>query len=223
MNPRLLTCTINIVFSWVPPELKGRVPYRPMVHLEAQTTGNDWKFVEESNQPIIMFFNEPERAGISPAHAADIWHRQMVPLRQQKGKKLVSPSCSNDGAGQAWMADFMNRVKDSPPDLLGLHYYGTDANDAIKYLTDMHNKHGNMKVMVTEIASIARDHNSVLHFTAQFANWADHCDWILEYAFFGCMKRMADNFVSPAAQLMNPDGSFTDLQYKLMFDQPIKG
>jgi len=49
-----------------------------MVRLDAQTTGNDWKFVEESNQPIIMFFNEPERNGISAAHAADVWHGQMV-------------------------------------------------------------------------------------------------------------------------------------------------
>jgi len=36
------------------------------------------------------------------------------------------------------------------------------------------------------------------------------------------MRKLADNFVSPAAQLMNPDGSFTDLFYKLMYDQPIK-
>jgi hypothetical protein len=37
------------------------------------------------------------------------------------------------------------------------------------------------------------------------------------------MRKPADNFVSPAAQLMNPDGSFTDLMFKLMYDQPIKG
>jgi len=36
------------------------------------------------------------------------------------------------------------------------------------------------------------------------------------------MRKLADNFVSPAAQLMNADGSFTDLFYKLMYDQPIK-
>jgi len=55
------------------------------------------------------------------------------------------------------------------------------------------------------------------------ANWADETPWIAEYAFFGCMRKLADDFVSPAAQLMNPDGSFTDLFYKLMYDQPIKG
>lgn len=168
-----------------------------MVHLMAQTTGNDWKFVEESNQPIIMFFNEPERNNISAAQAADVWHRQMVPLRQQKGKKLVSPSCSNDAHGQAWLADFMNRVNDAPPDFLGLHYYGTNGDDAIKYVTDMHNKHSNMKVIVSEIASISKDHNQVLHFTAQFANWADHCDWMYEYAFFGCMEHVSLPLSSP--------------------------
>lgn len=39
----------------------------------------------------------------------------------------------------------------------------------------------------------------------------DNQDWIFEYGFFGCMKNVADGFVSPAAQLMNSDGSFNEL------------
>ncbi len=76
--------------AWVPPELKGRAPFRPMVRLEAQLSGNDWTFIQNTDQPIVHYFNEPERAGISAEHAADIWVNQMLPLRQQKGKQLVS-------------------------------------------------------------------------------------------------------------------------------------
>jgi hypothetical protein len=36
------------------------------------------------------------------------------------------------------------------------------------------------------------------------------------------MEHPADNFVSPAAQLMKPDGKFTDLMNRIMHDQPMK-
>lgn len=111
--------------TWVMPELKGRAPFRPMVRTAGQLSGDDWNRIQSTNQPIIHFFNEPERAGMSPQQAADIWFRQMLPLRQ-KGKKLVSPSCASDPAGQKWIADFMNRVSSNPPDFLGLHYVSCD-------------------------------------------------------------------------------------------------
>lgn len=206
--------------TWVPPELKGRAPYRPMVHLEAQLSGQDWNNVWNSDQPIVHFFNEPDKNNISPERAADAWHNQMVPLRQQKGKKLVSPSVSSDDNGKNWLADFMNRVSDNPPDFLGLHYYGTHGNACIQYLQDMHSKYP-QPIIVSEIASIDRNVGSVYNFTVQLANFMDNTDWIFEYGFFGCMRNLADGFVSPEAQLMRPDGNFTDLMQKLQWDQPI--
>ena len=76
---------------------------------------------------------------------------------------------------------------------------------------------------MSEIASTARDFPSALGFTAQVANWMDNTDYIFEYGFFGCMRQLADSSVSPEAQLMKPDGNFTDLMYELMWDQPISG
>jgi hypothetical protein len=207
--------------TWSPPELKDRAPFRPMVHLEAQLTGDDWKRIQSTNQPIIHFFNEPERAGITPQHAADIWNRQMLPLRSQKGKKLVSPSCASDKAGQDWIHAWMKLVSNNPPDYLGLHYYGTDGDAAIRYLESMHQHHPRIPVIVSEFASISRQYNDVLGFTVQLANWMDGTSWIFEYALFGCMRELADGFVSPEARLMNPDGSFTDLMWKYMSDQPM--
>lgn len=217
-GPMSSVCNWN---TWVPPELKGRAPFRPMVHLEAQLSGGDWQNIENTKENVILFFNEPERAGISAQHAADVWHKQMLPLRQ-KGKKLVSPSCASDPQGQAWIADFMNRVADHPPDYLGIHYYGTDSNAAIGYIESMHKKFPKQPIMVSEIASISRNYNDVVQFTAKLANWMDQTSWIFEYAFFGCMRKVADNFVSPEAQLMKPDGNFTPLMDKLMHEQPMK-
>ncbi|KAL8681924.1 MAG: hypothetical protein Q9186_002010 [Xanthomendoza sp. 1 TL-2023] len=208
--------------TWVPPELKGRAPFRPMVRVEANLSGGEWQNIENSKENIILFFNEPERAGISPQHAADVWHKQMLPLRRNKGKKLVSPSCASDPNGQKWIDDFMHRVADNPPDFLGVHYYGTEAKAARGYIESMHKKHPKQRIMVTEIASISRNHKEVVQFTVDICNWMDKTDWIFEYAVFGCMRHVADSFVSPEAQLMKPDGSFTELMRKLMHEVPMK-
>ncbi|KAL8954577.1 MAG: hypothetical protein Q9183_007038, partial [Haloplaca sp. 2 TL-2023] len=124
--------------TWVPPELKGRAPFRPTVRLEPQLQGWEWENIVNAKNDIILFFNEPERAGISPQRAAEVWHNKMLPLRRNKGKKLVSPSCANDANGQKWIQDFMHRVADHPPDFLGLHYYGTSGQEAINFIEMMH-------------------------------------------------------------------------------------
>jgi hypothetical protein len=208
--------------TWTPPELKGRAAFRPMVRLEGQLSGDDWNNITTSTEPIIHFFNEPERAGISAARAAEAWRAQMVPLRTAQGKKLVGPSCASDPGGEAWLDNFLERVSASPPDFLGLHYYGEDADAAIRYIEAMHARYPLLPVIVTEIASISRDQDAVVQFTAKLANWMDETEWIFEYAFFGCMREVADAFVSPAAQLMDKDGGFTELMRKLMTEQPIR-
>lgn len=208
--------------TWVPPELKNRLPFRPTIRTEAQLDGDDWKNVKSSDQPIIHFFNEPERAGISPHRAANLWKEKMVVLRAEKGPQLVSPSCASDAAGEAWLAHYMNHTRDTPPDFLGLHYYGDEAKEAIRYIETMHMKYPFLPVVVSEIACTSREGRKVLEFTAKLCNWMDETSWIFEYAFFGCMPEVADDFVSPQAQLMNKDGTFRDLMYKLMNDQPIR-
>lgn len=208
--------------TWYPTELNHRAPFRPMVRLEEQLGGDDWKNIQNSNETVIHYFNEPERAGISAQHAADQWNKKMLPLRKNKGKKLVSPSCANDQAGQKWITEFMHRVKDHPPDYLGLHYYGHKSHEAIAFIESMHKKFPKQPVIVSEIACISRNYHDVLKFTVEVTNWLDQQKWVAEYAWFGCMQHPADDFVSPAAQLMNPDGSFKDLMKKLMHEQPMK-
>jgi hypothetical protein len=51
----------------------------------------------------------------------------------------------------------------------------------------------------------------------------DQRPWVFEYSFFGCMAKLADDFVSPEAQLMNPDGTLRHLMQKLMNEQPMTG
>lgn len=85
-----------------------------------------------------------------------------------------------------------------------------------------HKKYPEYPVVVSEFASISRDKKEVVEFTVKTANWMDECPWIFEYAFFGCMVKVADDFVSPEAQLMNADGSLKPLMTKLMNEQPMR-
>ncbi|TVY90487.1 hypothetical protein LAWI1_G003035 [Lachnellula willkommii] len=217
-------CSVANWNAWAPPELKNRLPFRPTVRgMEQLTDSNEWSMIANNDHAIIHFFNEPERAGIPAKLAADMWKEKMVPLRSTKGKKIVGPGCASDPAGEAWLDDFMRRVQEQgePPDYLGLHYYGPNGAAAIQYLEKMHQKYPEYQVVVSEIAAISRVKKEVFAFTAQVANWMDQCPWIFEYAFFGCMAKVADDFVSPEAQLMNSDGTLRLLMVKLMNEQPM--
>ncbi|KAF3916313.1 hypothetical protein ABW21_db0203782 [Orbilia brochopaga] len=205
-----------------PPELKGRAAFRPMIHLQPELEGEEWQTLLKSDAGIVHYFNEPERNGISCDLAAQKWHEQVVPqLRKLHHKKLVSPSCAGDDAGVAWLKDFMNKVKDDPPDYVGVHYYGEKTADAKRFLQKIHEEYPKYKIIVSEIACISRNKKNVYAFTRNMANWMDQTDWIFEYTFFGCLKTMPDDFVSPQARLMSPQGQFTKLMKLLMHEQPI--
>jgi hypothetical protein len=126
--------------AWVPPELKNRLPFRPTVRgMDQLTDPNEWGMISNNEHVMLHYFNEPERAGISPEKAAELWREKMVPLRKDKGKKIIGPGCASDPGGEQWLDDFMKRTEDmgEPPDYLGVHYYGPDANAAIQYIEKM--------------------------------------------------------------------------------------
>ncbi|KAF9881558.1 hypothetical protein CkaCkLH20_00704 [Colletotrichum karsti] len=205
--------------AWYPPELKGRLPFRPMIRTREQLISEEWNWIRDSEAEIVHYLNEPERQGISPQEAADWWSHKVVPeLRDTRGKKLVGPACASDDAGDKWPTAFMSSVGNDAakkPDFLGVHYYSGDIEHAKQYITSMHEKYG-LPLNISEIASISRDIKEVEDFTEELSEWMDSQDWIDEYGWFGCMAHCADDFVSPAAQLMDRDGRFTFLMKKLM-------
>jgi hypothetical protein len=182
-----------------------------------------WALSQAQQNPgsIVHFYNEPEMHGIDANDAANDWNNKFYPQFKAAGAKLVSPAVASNDAGAAWLATFFSAIGDNKPDFLGLHYYGTDASAAEKYLTDMHNAHP-YPAIISEISSISRDQSQVNSFTADVANWLDQQDWVHQYGFFGVLPQVPDSWTSPAALLMNPDGSFNSLGNKLLHDQPIQ-
>ena len=126
--------------AWVPPELKGRLPFRPTVRtLDQMTNETQWGYIYNSDHTHVHYLNEPERQSITPEKAAEMWKQKMVPLRKEKGKKLIGPGCASDEPGAAWLDEFMKRVEvmGEPPDYLGVHYYGENGKNAIEYIQQM--------------------------------------------------------------------------------------
>lgn len=102
----------------------------------------------------------------------------MAFLRNEKGQKLVSPSCASDAAGDAWLAEFMELVGDSLPDCFGLHYYGSEVDRAIDYIESKHRGYSSLPIIVSEIACTSRNKREVSKFTAKLCNWMDVNPWI---------------------------------------------
>ncbi|RYE21587.1 MAG: hypothetical protein EOP45_09370 [Sphingobacteriaceae bacterium] len=217
-----LVLNLNVLVrnTWETANLNGKFPFIPTVRTLQHIQGVDWDRTWNCAAPEILTWNEPERQGISPQVAAQFWYSHMVPLRQQRKKRLVSPSCANDDNGKRWINEFMNLVASQKPDFLGIHLYHNNADEAIRYLQAMHDKH-QIPLYITEMASIDRNYKNVLEFTGKLCNFCDNTWWVERYALFAIMPRVADGFVSPAAQLLNSNGSFRDLLYKFIYDSPI--
>jgi len=210
--------------AWTPPELNGRLPFQPMCHGKERIDCKDpnWLNVKQNASDLtIHFLNEPERANTTPEQAVDLWREHMLPLRM-RNNKLVSPACASDDAGITWISQFLGLIgPDERPDITGAHWYGESADEMRAYLSRLHGLQPDSPVIVTEWACTSRDYQKVLTFTVDACNWLDLTDWIYQHALFGATPTPVDDFVSPAAQLMNPDGSFTDLMYKYMYDLPM--
>ncbi|KAI1137547.1 glycoside hydrolase family 128 protein [Hypoxylon sp. FL0543] len=216
---------IKSITNWEtkrPQELPKKLPFRPMVRTPQHLTGDNWNslisVVSSQKNTIVHFYNEPDRSGISAADAVAQWRQKMLPLRQKYGVKLVAPGCASDPNGSNWLQTFMGMLAaNEKPDYLNLHFYTLPTNpcdqeikNAETFFTEKHNTY-KLPIIVGEIASTSRDKTQVEDFTKEVSKWLDGQSWIVEYGFFGVSTKVADDFVSPAAQMLDANGAWTAL------------
>ena len=107
----------------------------------------------------ILVLNEPERANqsnVTVAEAISIW-----PQFEATGMNLITPAVSDDGAGRAWLADFMSQANANNyrMDGLAFHWYGAStpsnpagtANSFLNRVDHYWNTYG-LPVWITEFA-----------------------------------------------------------------------
>ncbi|KAI0597410.1 glycosyl hydrolase catalytic core-domain-containing protein [Biscogniauxia sp. FL1348] len=207
--------------TWHPDEVPKSLPFSPQLATRDHFSGDRWNQLLDvlswQKNAIVQSLNEPDLAGISAADAANMWS-QLVGLRKSHGVKLVTPACTSNPASKTWLSDFMGRVGgDNKPDYLGLHYYTTATNSADQeiqyaksYITEQYNTY-KIPVFISEISSTSRDAAAVQKFVEDMANWMDQQDFIFGYGFTGWSRAPADQFSSPAAQLLDGSGGLTSL------------
>lgn len=193
-----------------------------MVRTMAQTTGDEWEFVQESADAIVNFSSEPERQEICLQQAADIWQNRVLPWWKLQGKKLIPPSCTTEEQDQKWIEKVIQLFNPEVPDYLCLQCHATLADDMISFLEMMHRKLTQLPVIVPEIASIHREADGVRPFTVQLPNLMDGAEWIFAYGLLGCMGHVAEDSVSPTTQLMNEDEDSANVMKHLMCGEPMK-
>ncbi|KAI5926253.1 glycosyl hydrolase catalytic core-domain-containing protein [Camillea tinctor] len=207
--------------TWHPDEVPKSLAFSPQLATRDHFSGERWNQLMDvlswQKDAIVQSLNEPDLAGVSAADAANLWS-QLVNLRKSHGVKLVTPACTSNPASKDWLSDFMGRVGgDSKPDYLGVHFYTTSTNSADQeieyaknYITEQYNAY-KIPVFISEISSTSRDPAAAKKFIEDMSNWMDQQDFVFGYGFTGWSRKPADEFSSPAAQLLNESGGLTDL------------
>ncbi|EKM80218.1 hypothetical protein AGABI1DRAFT_113420 [Agaricus bisporus var. burnettii JB137-S8] len=153
--------------------------------------------------------NEPSQSNMSPQDAAGLWKQYLEPLHDN-GYTLISPACTNAPSGKTWMQDFFKACDGCHVDRLAVHFYGTDAQDLIDYVEDMHATFGK-QVWVTEFAcqdfsgGQQSNQQQVTEFMQKVTAYMDHTDKVGQYFAFGALTNMGN--VNPKNQLLNPSGN----------------
>jgi len=178
--------------------------------------GDFTKLVKPGYAHCALGPNEPNQSGqsnMSPQHGADLWQKYLNPLKDQ-GYFLVSPACTNAPSGKEWIKNFLDSCDGCHVDAIALHWYGTDAQDLIDYVTDMHNTF-NKPIWVTEFAcqnfsgGAQCTWDQVFSFMRKVTAFMDGASFVQEYFAFGAMHDMFN--VNPANQLLGGNGRPTDL------------
>ena len=102
----------------------------------------------------ILGYNEPDQPGQSNLAVSDginSYKSQITPYASQ-GYTLATPACVNDDTGFDWISGFVQGCSGQCGfSLIQTHYYGTDANAFIAYITKLHDAF-NMDIIISEWA-----------------------------------------------------------------------
>ncbi|TFK43346.1 glycosyl hydrolase catalytic core-domain-containing protein [Crucibulum laeve] len=215
------TNKVSRIYSWSPwkPALSDSLglEFIPMLWGEKQIADFQ-RLVKPGTAKTVLGFNEPNQDGqsdMSPQRAAQVWQQNIQPLKNS-GMALISPATTSAPSGKTWMKDFFAACNGCSFDGLALHWYGTDAQEFIKYVTDFHTTF-NLPIWVTEFAcqnfsgGAQCTKDQVFSFMDTVTNFMDNSPFVAAYFAFGVMHDMVG--VNTLDQLMGPNGLPTDLGY----------
>jgi len=153
----------------------------------------------------VLGYNEPNLVGFDAKDAATQWGTTIKAMRDaHPGQtiKLVSPAMSNDDT--KWLPEFWS-LADPKPDVLALHWYGTEFSDLQNYIESMRKQFPTSEVWVTEVAiyDYSPAHRKITAdepgpFLKTLSDYAEtNKDWLTRWAFFGFSNNFSDDAQPP--------------------------
>jgi hypothetical protein len=218
--PHFVTPKVGPIMTWSPyypgnAKSLGLIPC-PMLWGPKQI-GDFQRLVVQGYANVVLAFNEPNQQGqsdLDPGYAAQLWKQYIQPLKD-KGYALITPACTNAPSGKIWMRAFMDACDGCQFDGLALHWYGTDPQQMIQYLQDMHNTF-NLDIWPTEFAcedfsgtGSQCSSDQVWNFMTTVKNFMDATSWVAHYFAFGALSDMGN--VNPLNKLLGSNGYPTPL------------
>ncbi|KAH0587346.1 hypothetical protein J132_09512 [Termitomyces sp. J132] len=201
---------------WIPPKAK-ELGFQGVPMLWGEKQISDFaRIVVDGYAHAALGFNEPNQQGqsdMTPQRAAQVWQQYIQPLKA-KGYSLISPAPTNAPSGKTWLQEFFSACGGCTFDGLAVHFYGTDPQAFIDYLTEMHNAFG-LPIWVTEYAcqnfggGAQCDEGQVWNWMKTTKTFMDNTSWVTAYFAFGAMYDMGN--VNPLNQLLGSNGQPTSL------------
>lgn len=163
--------------------------------------------------------NQAGQANIDPGTGAGWWRQYMLPLRQNHGTYLISPSTTSAPDGITWMQNWMGQLGDSEkPNALAFHWYGYSFTDLQNYVNQFANTFPGYKLWLTEFACTDFTGQGIWcdvpSFASQAASFLDNHPAIEVYFPFGFVGSMSG--VQEENRLMNGDGTVTAVGWEYL-------
>ncbi|OCH88308.1 hypothetical protein OBBRIDRAFT_813714 [Obba rivulosa] len=175
---------------------------------------------------IILGFNEPDQSGqsnLDPETAASLWMQHIEPKRSM-GYTLGAPAVSSADAGRTWYQNFLNACNGQCTiDHCVIHWYGTDPQQFISYVSGWQSQFNCPDILITEYAdenfvnmNDQASASDISTFYSTVNKWMDETDYVKAYFAFGIMTNMQG--VNQLDSLMGSDGQPTSLGWQYIND-----
>lgn len=186
-----------------------------------QDPANDMTFYNQVSNLIkggqnithVLGFNEPDGCGggyggscVSAATAAQVWKKQMEPLKRDFGIKLGAPAVTGATTGFNWLANWFSEcaalvassgsgsnTTSCEVDFIPAHWYGNFGGLA-SHLGQINSTYQNIsETWVTEFACAGCTLEDSQSFANMSFEYLDRIDYIGEYSYFGAFRSSVSN------------------------------
>lgn len=167
----------------------------------------------------VLAYNEPDGqsstggSGISADTAANVWVRNIAPLRDQ-GLKVGLPAVTGSPNGLSWLASFNKSClamssRGCEADFIPIHWYGNFEGMAA-HIGQVRATYPQLPVWVTEFTDPHDTLSNSQLFYNQSTAFLDHLRYCDRYSYFGSFRSDASNVGNNAA-FLTQNGQLTDI------------